>query len=158
VGVGWLGTLGELRLNVSTKSEYGLRALIYLATHTGRGPVPAREISESWHVPVKYLEQILRTLREGGLVEGQVGVGGGYRLTRPAGSITAGEVIRLLDGRIAPMGCVSASEYVPCEFELKRLLARTREAMLTVLDGTTIADLCVPARAALSTIDSARVG
>jgi Rrf2 family protein len=141
-----------LDVNVSTKSEYGMRALIYLASHAGQGLVPAREIAESWHVPVKYLEQILRTLREGGLVEGQVGVGGGYRLTRPASAITAGEVIRLLDGRIAPMGCVSTFDYVPCEFEptcgLKRLWARSREAMLAVLDGTTVADLCVPVRAA----------
>jgi Rrf2 family protein len=136
-------------VNVSTKSEYGLRALIYLASHADHGLVPAREIAQSWHVPVKYLEQILRTLREGGLVEGQVGVGGGYRLTRAASTITAGEVIRLLDGRIAPMGCVSSSDYVPCEFEpacgLKGLWARTRQAMLSVLDGTTIAELCVPA-------------
>ena len=135
-------------MNVSTKSEYGLRALIYLASHEDRGAIPAREIATEWSVPVKYLEQILKTLKEAHLIESQVGVGGGYRLARPATLITAGEVIRVLDGRIAPMGCVSSTDYVPCEFEpscgLRTLWARTRAAMLGVLDQTTIADLSRP--------------
>ena len=135
-------------MNVSTKSEYGLRALIYLAAHDERGAVPAREIAAEWNVPVKYLEQILKALKDAHLVESQVGVGGGYHLARPATLITAGEVIRVLDGRIAPMGCVSSSDYVPCEFEpscgLRTLWARTRAAMLGVLDQTTIADLSRP--------------
>ncbi|MFN7949184.1 MAG: Rrf2 family transcriptional regulator [Blastocatellia bacterium] len=134
-------------MNISTRSEYGLRALIYLATHSERDTIPAREIAEQWRVPVKYLEQILKTLKEAGLIYGQVGIGGGYRLTRPATLITAGEVIRALDGRIAPMGCVSSYDYEPCEFEtacgLKTLWARARAALVGVLDQTTVADLCV---------------
>ena len=134
-------------MNVSTKSEYGLRALIYLAGSRDGRAIPAREIAERWKVPIKYLEQILKTLKEAGLIEGQVGVAGGYRLRRPASLITAGEVIRVLDGRLAPMGCVSAYDYEPCEFEptcgLKTLWAKTRAAMLGVLDQTTIADLTV---------------
>lgn len=137
-------------MNVSTKSEYGLRALIYLASHGEQRLIPAREIAEKWDVPVKYLEQILKTLKEAGIIEGHVGVSGGYRLTRAAALITAGEVIRVLDGRIAPMGCVSEYDYMPCEFEpscgLRTLWARTRAAMLGVLDHTTIADLCLPTR------------
>lgn len=135
-------------MNVSTKSEYGLRALIYLGTHGADRVIPAREIAEKWDVPVKYLEQILKSLKGAGIVTGHVGVGGGYRLARPASLITAGEAIRVLDGRIAPMGCVSSYDYVPCDFEptcgLKTLWARTRAAMLGVLDQTTIADLSVP--------------
>ena len=134
-------------MNVSTKSEYGLRALIYLASCQEGKAIPAREIAEKWKVPIKYLEQILKALKDGGIVEGQVGVAGGYRLTRPASMITAGEVIRILDGRLAPMGCVSTYDYEPCEFEpacgLKMLWARTRTAMLAVLDQTTIADLAL---------------
>lgn len=136
-------------MNVSTKSEYGLRALIYLASNSRREAVPAREIAERWNVPVKYLEQILKTLKESGLVSSQMGAVGGYRLTRPATLITAGEVIRTLDGRLAPMGCVSSYDYEPCEFEpscgLKTLWARARAALVGVLDQTTIADLCTPA-------------
>jgi Rrf2 family protein len=131
-------------MNVSTKSEYGLRALIYLASNSGREAIPAR-----WKVPVKYLEQILKTLKESGLVTSQMGIAGGYRLARPATLITAGEVIRLLDGRLAPMGCVSSYDYEPCEFEpacgLKTLWARARAALVGVLDQTTIADLCTQA-------------
>ena len=135
-------------MNISTKSEYGLRALIHLASNTGREALPAREIGERWHVPVKYLEQILLALKEAGIVESQVGATGGYRLARPATLITAGEVIRVLDGRLAPVGCVSTYDYEPCEFEpacgLKTLWARTRAAIIGVLDQTTIADLCIP--------------
>lgn len=134
---------------VSTKSEYGLRALIYLASQTDREAVPAREIGESWHVPIKYLEQILKMLKDSGFVESHVGVAGGYRLSRPATLITAGQVIRALDGRLAPIGCVSVYDYDPCEFEpacgLKVLWLRTRAAIAGVLDQTTISDLCTPA-------------
>ena len=135
-------------MNVSTKSDYGLRALIYLAGKTGQA-VPAREIAEQWNVPVKYLEQILKVLKESNIVTSQVGIGGGYRLSRPPTLITAGEVIRILDGRLSPMGCVSTYDYEPCEFEsacgLKTLWARARAALMGVLDQTTIADLCIPA-------------
>jgi Rrf2 family protein len=149
-------------MNVSTKSEYGLRALIYLASSGDREAIPAREIAQSWNVPVKYLEQILKTLKEAGIISGQVGVGGGYRLTRPAVLITAGEVIRILDGRLAPMGCVSPFDYEPCEFEpacgLKVLWTRTRAAIVGVLDNTTIADLCMPPRQNVISIKSASQG
>jgi Rrf2 family protein len=133
-------------MNVSTKSEYGLRALMYLASQTDRDAIPAREIAERWNVPVKYLEQILKLLKDGSFVESQLGVGGGYRLSRPASLIIVGDVIRALDGRLAPMGCVSSYDYDPCEFEagcgLKVLWSRTRAAILGVLDQTTVADLC----------------
>jgi Rrf2 family protein len=135
-------------VNISTKSEYGLRALIYLASHSERSAISAREIAEQWNVPVKYLEQILKILKESGIVESQMGVAGGYRLVRPATLITAGEVVRKLDGRLAPIGCVSTYDYEPCEFEpdcgLKTLWARTHAAIVGVLDQTTIADLCLP--------------
>jgi Rrf2 family protein len=136
-------------MSVSTKSEYGLRALIYLASHGDRGLIPAREIAEYWHVPIKYLEQILKILKESGFVESHIGVSGGYRLSRPATLITAGQAIRALDGRLAPIGCVSTYDYEPCEFELgcglKALWTRTRAAIIGVLDQTTISDLCTPA-------------
>lgn len=136
-------------MNISTKSEYGLRALIYLASNNERGAIPAREIAERWSVPVKYLEQILKTLKEAGIVTSQVGIGGGYRLAQPAALITTGQVVRELDGRLSPMGCVSCYDYEPCEFEnacgLKTLWARARAALVGVLDQTTLADLCMQA-------------
>ena len=136
-------------MNISTKSEYGLRALIYLAGRSRDEAIPAREIADQWRVPIKYLEQILKTLKDSGIIESQVGLGGGYRLSRPATLITAGEVVRILDGRLAPIGCVSTYDYEPCEFEpacgLKTLWARTRAAVIGVLDQTTLADLCTSA-------------
>ena len=136
-------------MNISTKSEYGLRALIYLASNNERGAIPAREIAERWSVPVKYLEQILKDLKEAGIVTSQVVVGGGYRLARPAALITTGEVIRELDGKLSPMGCVSSYDYEPCEVEnacgLKTLWARARAALVGVLDQTILAALCTPA-------------
>jgi Rrf2 family protein len=144
-------------MNVSTKSEYGLRALIYLASNSHE-TVPAREIAEKWSVPVKYLEQILKTLKDAGIITGQVGVGGGNRLTRAASLINVGEVIRVLDGRLAPMGCVSSYDYEECEFEptcgLKTLWTRTRAAIVGVIDQTTIADLCTPPRQSVVSIKS----
>ena len=99
-------------------------------------------------MPVKYLEQILKKLKDGGFVESQLGVDGGYRLSRPAALIVTGDVIRSLDGTLAPMGCVSSTDYSPCEFEidcgLKVLWSRTRAAILGVVDQTTVADLCQP--------------
>src|SRR5262249_60809721 len=77
-------------MNVSTKSEYGLRALIYLASNSGREAIPAREIAARWNVPVKYPEQILKTLKESGLVTSQMGIAGGFRFGRPAPPDTAG--------------------------------------------------------------------
>jgi Rrf2 family protein len=146
-------------MNVSTKSEYGLRALIYLAAKGDREAVPAREIADRWNVPVKYLEQILKTLKDAGIITSQVGLGGGYRLARAPSLITTGEVIRILDGRLAPMGCVSSYDYEECEFEptcgLKTLWTRTRAAIVGVLDQTTIADLCTPPRQTVVNIKSA---
>ena len=146
-------------MNVSTKSEYGLRALIYLASKGDQEAVPAREIADRWSVPVKYLEQILKTLKDAGVIISQVGLGGGYRLARAPSLITTGEVIRILDGRLAPMGCVSSYDYEECEFEptcgLKTLWTRTRAAIVGVLDQTTIADLCMPPRQTVVNIKSA---
>jgi Rrf2 family protein len=130
---------------VSTKTEYALRALMYLGGHDGTHATSAREIAEAWSIPSKYLEQILKSLKDGGFVESQKGVTGGYRLARPAAEIVVGDVVRHLEGRVAPMGCVSALEYEPCEFEmgcgLKSLWARMRAAVVDVLDGTTIEGL-----------------
>ncbi|HKY60360.1 MAG TPA: Rrf2 family transcriptional regulator [Gemmatimonadota bacterium] len=130
-------------MNVSAKSEYGLRSLIVLAHRASEGLVPARQIAEACGVPLKYLEQILKALREGGLVEGQVGAAGGYRLTRPPRFITAGDAIRLLDERLGladlPGEGRAATGSTP---GLQRLWTRVEGAIADVLYSTTLADLC----------------
>ena len=130
-------------MNVSAKSEYGLRALVHLHRAGPGGMTPAREIAAACVVPLKYLEQILGVLREGGLVEAQVGSTGGYRLTRPGSLITAGEAIRLLDERLG-LGAPGALGTVP-EDGLGLLWRRIESAIRGVVDTTTIADLAIAA-------------
>jgi Rrf2 family protein len=128
-------------MNVSAKSEYGLRALVHLARHAREGLTPAREIAADCGVPIKYLEQILAVLREGGLVEAQVGSAGGYRLARPASFMTAGEAIRLLDERLGLADPPAAKLGID---PVRDLWARIEAAIHTVVDDVTIADLAAP--------------
>jgi Rrf2 family protein len=125
-------------MNVSAKSEYGLRALVHLHRAGLSGLTPAREIAGACGVPLKYLEQILRVLKDGGLVEAQVGIAGGYRLSRPGSLITAGEAIRLLDERL---GLGSRAAGSPAVDGLGLLWERIESAIKGVVDTTTIADL-----------------
>ena len=133
-------------MNVSAKSEYGLRALIHLHRTGSAEMTPAREIAATCGVPIKYLEQILRVLREGGLVEAQVGIAGGYRLTKPGSLITAGEAIRLLDERLG-LGVSASAGSIP-EDGLGLLWRRIESAIGGVVDTTTIADLAIAAPSA----------
>ena len=132
-------------MRLSRRSEYGLRALVHLHRAGPGGMTPAREIAAACVVPLKYLEQILGVLREGGLVEAQVGSTGGYRLTRPGSLITAGEAIRLLDERLGlGAGATGALGTAP-EDGLGLLWRRIESAIRGVVDTTTIADLAIAA-------------
>lgn len=130
-------------MNVSAKSEYGLRALVHLHRAGSPGLTPAREIAASCRVPIKYLEQILRVLKDGGLVEAQVGIAGGYRLSRPGSLITAGEAIRLLDERLG-LASGGAPGAPPAD-GLGLLWERIESAIRGVADTTTVADLAISA-------------
>lgn len=133
-------------MNVSAKSEYGLRALVHLHRAGRAGLTPAREIAAMCGVPPKYLEQILHVLKDGGLVEAQVGIAGGYRLSRPGSLITAGEAIRLLDERLG-LGATTAKGPPPAD-GLGLLWERIESAIRGVVDTTTIADLAISAPSA----------
>ncbi|HET6362040.1 MAG TPA: Rrf2 family transcriptional regulator [Gemmatimonadota bacterium] len=138
-------------MNVSAKSEYGLRALVHLHRTGLSGMTPAREIAGACGVPLKYLEQILRVLKDGGLVEAQVGIAGGYRLSRPGSLITAGEAIRLLDERLGLGSRGTAGP--PATDGLGLLWDRIESAIRGVVDTTTIADLAF----AVPSVDRTRV-
>lgn len=130
-------------MNVSAKSEYGLRALAHLAGRADR-LVPAREIARVCDVPVKYLEQILVVLRDAGLVEAQVGSAGGYRLARDARLMTAGDAIRRLDERLGLADCsaVTLRERASREPDaFARLWLEAEAGLLEALDARTIRDL-----------------
>src|SRR5664279_1867379 len=103
-------------MKLSKKGEYALRSLINLgiAAEVGRSLVQVAELADSEQLPVKFLEQIMQALKEGRLVASERGKFGGYRLAKAAQKITIGEVVRLIDGPLAPIGCVSQSAYEKC--------------------------------------------
>src|SRR5450759_3252748 len=103
-------------MKLSKKGEYALRTLINLgiATEVGRNLIQVSELADSEQLPVKFLEQIMQALKEAGWVESVRGKFGGYRLKNPASQIKIGDVVRLIDGPLAPIGCVSQTAYEKC--------------------------------------------
>ncbi len=133
-------------MKLSKKSEYGLRAMLDLVAHADEGAVRLKDLADRNDIPLKFLEQIFLSLRNAGVVRSQVGAHGGYMLSRPAEEITLGEVIRTLDGTIAPVGCVSKIAYEPCTCPderacpLRAAMNQVRDAIVAVVDYTSLAD------------------
>jgi len=136
-------------MKLSKRGEYGLRALIDigLAHEVGRDLLQLNELAENEKIPVKFLEQILIDLKQGGFLESVRGKYGGYRLSRPAKEIIAGQVVRYLDGPLAPIGCVSQTAYERCSCPdeahcgLRMLMLDVRNAIANILDRYTLADV-----------------
>jgi Rrf2 family protein len=138
-------------MRLSKRGEYGLRAMISLAKNTLPDVQPPivqiRDISESERIPAKFLEQILLTLKNAGLLHSKMGVGGGYYLARNPQDITLGQVFRVLDGPIAPVKCVSRMAYESCDCPdqetcgLRLVMGDVRNAVADILDGTSLADV-----------------
>ena len=136
-------------MKLSKKGEYALRSLINLgiAVEMKRRLVQVSELAESEQLPVKFLEQILQALKEAGIVESERGKFGGYRLARPANKILIGEVVRLIDGPLAPIRCVSQTAYEPCTCPdeahcgLRMLMLDVRNAIADILDRYSLADV-----------------
>src|SRR5687767_4233517 len=134
-------------MRLSKKGEYALRSLINLgiAAEVKRSLVQVAELAETEQLPIKFLEQIMQALKEAGLVESMRGKFGGYRLAKPAREITIGQVIRLIDGPLAPIGCVSQSAYEKCTCPdevhcgLRMLMLDVRNAIASILDRYTLA-------------------
>ena len=145
-------------MRISKKAEYALRALFVLAQARPDRPIPIQDLSEQENIPIKFLEQILLSLRREGLLESKRGVGGGYLLARPATQITVGEVIRLIDGPLAPVACAAAgtNEKCTCRDErtcpLRLAMTEVALAMSALLDDLTLRDAVdrAPAGAHLS--------
>lgn len=97
-------------LRLSTKGQYGVRAMYEIAKGSVMGPVTIKEISEKQHVSVAYLEQILNKLRKSGIIRSVKGPGGGYVLARDAGSISIGEILKELEGPVAITSCLDPKE------------------------------------------------
>jgi Rrf2 family protein len=142
---------------LTQRGKYALRAVLYLAGQWGRGPVLIQEIAEHEHIPKKFLEMILRELRNEGFLQSKMGKGGGYQMAVPPHRVTVGEVIRTIDGPLAPIPCASQTAFVACadcpegEACLIRLVMRdVRDATARILDGATFQSL-VDRRRALET-------
>ncbi|WP_078428002.1 RrF2 family transcriptional regulator [Alkalihalobacterium alkalinitrilicum] len=131
-------------MKISSKGEYSLRALITLGENAGKVMTVA-EISALTKLPSPYLEKILIQLKQLGYITSKRGFGGGYRLSQNPKNICIGEVIRKIEGPLAPMGCVSVTSYEPCSLEsscsLKPLWGLVRDTVAHVLENITLEDL-----------------
>lgn len=132
-------------MKLTRRSEYALLALIHLARAKGEGYVSVAAMAEAQGLPAKFLEQLLMALKRARIVKSQKGPHGGYRLARPAEKISLAEVIRLLDGALAPTESVSTYFYesTPVEREkrLLRVFKEIRDLISARLEKTTLADV-----------------
>ena len=132
---------------LSQKAKYALRALIMLAEREDDDLILIADIAERENIPRKFLEAILVELRKHGLLFAKRGKSGGYRLARPASEISFGEVIRLIDGHLAPIPCASKNAFRPCDdctdpgtCSVRWLMVQVRDATAGVLDNCSLAD------------------
>lgn len=133
-------------MKISTRGEYGVRAMVALAHHYGSGPVSITAVAKESSVPPAYLEQLIGPLRRAGLVESKRGAQGGYQLSRPPASIRVGDVYRVMEGPVAPMDCVSedpADQTCPLidGCETRPVWMKLRDSITEALDSTTLEDL-----------------
>ncbi len=139
-------------LHFSTRGEYGVRLMVELARHYGSGPVSLSEMAEHEELPRPYLEQLVVSLRESGLVTSTRGARGGYELARSPEDIRMYEVLTALEGPITPMTCASSDPDRPetCErigcCNVEFLWQRVRDAIVQALDSMTLAELARPVR------------
>ena len=135
-------------MKISKRGEYALRALIDIgiAKELGCELIRINELAEQERLPVKFLEQILTQLKEAGYVDSKRGRYGGYFLKMPANRIRFGNVIRFIDGPLAPIACVSQTAYEPCTCPdeahcgLRMLMLDVRNTIANILDRYTLAD------------------
>jgi len=138
---------GSGAIAFSTKGEYGVRLMVQLGRHFGTGPASLAEIAAEEDLPRAYLEQLVTSLRGAGLVVSTRGARGGYELARPPFDIGMGEILRALEGPIAPMFCASddPEHATTCDRSsrctVNVLWVRVRDAVTGALDSMTLADL-----------------
>lgn len=133
-------------MRLSTRGHYGLKAMFDLAQNYGSGPISLKTVAERQNLSDHYLEQLIAMLRKAGLVKSMRGAKGGYLLAREPSEIKVGDVIRVLEGPIAPVHCVSEKDPVDCneaDYCITRTVwARVRDGLAELLDSITLADLC----------------
>ena len=133
---------------LTRKTKYALSALVHLARKPPNEPVLISKLAKEERIPKKFLELILLDLKRYGILQSKRGKGGGYLLGRPPELIRMGQVIRLLDGPLAPLPCVSETAYRKCDdcrdesqCAVRIVMKEVRDATATILDNTTLADM-----------------
>jgi Rrf2 family protein len=132
-------------LKLSTKGRYGLRAILDIALNEHEGPVTINSISQRQEISERYLEQLLITLKQNGLIKSIRGFQGGYMLNKEPRDITVGDVVRTLEGPIAPVECVNETSQDTCTrmafCVTKKVWEELKNAMTEVLDSYSLEDL-----------------
>ena len=135
-------------MKLTVRGEYALRALIVLGLNYDQSVVQIQTISKLQNIPKRFLEQILNELKSAGIVESRRGVAGGYRLRLPPDKVTLAEVIRYIEGPLAPVSCVSERFYERCTCPdesncgIRSVMKDVREAIVKILESVTLAQLC----------------
>ncbi len=132
---------------LSKKTQYAFKALMHLSSESSRGPVLIADISRKRKIPLKFLENILLELKKAGILGSKKGKGGGYFLAKEPDTIILADVLRLIDGPIALLPCVSLHFYEKCSncneknCGLNRVMIEVRDANLAILEKKTVADI-----------------
>ncbi|QXP61195.1 RrF2 family transcriptional regulator [Olleya sp. HaHaR_3_96] len=134
---------------LSKKTKYGIKALTFLAKQETHVPVRIATISESENISLKFLETILLSLRKSGFLGSKKGKGGGYYLLKDPKAIPMTEVMRVLEGPIAMVPCVSLNFYEKCQdcpeeevCAVNKIMLKVRDSTLEIFRNTTLSDLC----------------
>jgi len=137
-------------MRLSTKGQYGVRAMFDLASHFKNSPVPLKQISEREEISLSYLEQLFLKLKRAGLVESVRGPGGGYLLKKRPKEIRISDIVKAVEESLAPISCIEPQKNPKCHRIstcIPRLLwKKLGERILEFLDSTTLADLCEEAK------------
>lgn len=137
-------------MKLSTKGRYGLRAMVDLAAHSARGPVPLSSIAARQHISESYLEQLIARLKKAGLVTSVRGAGGGYIPSRGSKEISVGDVLRALEGSLDPVDCPGLSEENGCDGAdvcvTKYVWKRINDSINRTVDEIKISDLVKESR------------
>lgn len=132
-------------MKITKKGEYAMRALVDLALNYKKGLRQIQDIVRDEAIPEKFLEQILIILKNAGFIQSKRGVGGGYFLNKSPDEISLGDVIRLVDGPLSPLGCVN-TEHINCPKEItcgiRSVMLDVTNAATEILDRVTLAEVC----------------
>jgi Rrf2 family protein len=139
--------LSTFNAMLSNRAKYATRAILDLTAHYDEGPILIQDIHKRQNIPLKFLEQILLTLKHAGFVDSRKGRGGGYFLARTPAKITLGSVVRAIDGPLAPISCVSVTAFHDCgclnpkTCGLRTAWQEARNSLADVLDRVSFSEI-----------------